>query len=189
MARHVVHHGGLDWDFSKLHTMPIDPEFTRLVESFLASVLASDSPNKGWKLPETTLVLPWIVRMFPDISYVYWTRDPRDSILGAHLTDDLATFGVPYDVTDDLYERRAISWQYQYQIMHATPRPAKSIDVQFEDFVLCQEDTLGRLEAFFGLPLARIAVHPETVGRWRSAEQPLNYAFFPPETLYGGSTP
>jgi hypothetical protein len=33
MSRHVIHNGGLEWDFSKLHTMPIDPEFTRLVES------------------------------------------------------------------------------------------------------------------------------------------------------------
>src|SRR5690606_2139230 len=26
IARHVVHKGGVKWDFSKLHTMPIDPE-------------------------------------------------------------------------------------------------------------------------------------------------------------------
>src|SRR5512145_474234 len=60
MARHVVYLGHQRWDFSKLHTMPIDPAFTRLIESFLASVLHSDAPRKGWKIPETTLVYPWI---------------------------------------------------------------------------------------------------------------------------------
>ena len=39
LARHVEYRGGLEWDFSRLHTMPIDPAFTRLIESFLASVL------------------------------------------------------------------------------------------------------------------------------------------------------
>ena len=97
MARHVVHKGGLEWDFSKLHTMPIDPEFERLVRSYLASVLTTDADNRGWKLPETTLIYPWIVRMFPDIHYIHWSRDPRDSILGGHVTDDLADFGIQYE--------------------------------------------------------------------------------------------
>src|SRR5512143_3398072 len=62
MSRHVRYLGNPRWDFSKLHAMPIDPEFTRLIESFLASVLGSDAARKGWKIPETTLVYPWIVR-------------------------------------------------------------------------------------------------------------------------------
>ncbi|MEI6914406.1 MAG: hypothetical protein WCL39_04670, partial [Armatimonadota bacterium] len=54
MGKYVKHLGNLNWDFSALHTMPIDPAFTRLVESFLASVLSSSAEKKGWKLPETT---------------------------------------------------------------------------------------------------------------------------------------
>jgi hypothetical protein len=184
MARHVVHKGGLEWDFSRLHTMPIDPAFTRLVESYLSSVLGSDAERKGWKLPETTLILPWIVRLFPDIHYIYWVRDPRDSILGAHVTDDLADFGVPYEHTDDLRLRRAISWRYQYSIMAATPPPARQIHVRFEDFVLKQEVTLGRLEGFLGFPLAQIEVRPESIGRWRTAEGTHDFEFLPREALY-----
>ena len=76
-ARHVVYRGNCQWDFERLHTMPIDPAFRRLVEEYLASVLASDAPDKGWKLPETILCFPWIVRLFPQIHYILGTRSPR----------------------------------------------------------------------------------------------------------------
>lgn len=177
MARHVKHLGGLQWDFSRLHTIPIDPEFRRLVESYLSSVLCSESVSKGWKLPETTLIYPWIVRMFPEARYIHWSRDPRDSILGAHLTDDLADFGVPYDHTDDVRLRRAISWKYQREIVKSTPSPTNTIEVRFEDFVLDQERTLARLEEFLGIPLTRIEVRPESVGRWKTADGAVAFDF------------
>lgn len=179
MSKHVIHKGGLCWEFSQLNDMPIDPEFIRLVESYLSSVLGSDSVNKGWKLPETTLIYPWIVRMFPDIKYIHWVRDPRDSILGRHLTDDLADFGVPYEKTDDLLMKRAISWKYQREIMKATPVPKNLIEVKFEDFVLSQESVLSRLEEFLGITLAKIEVRPDSVGRWRNDDswKPISYIF------------
>ena len=186
MARHVVHLGGLKWDFSKLHAMPIDPEFTRLVESYLSSVLGSDSEKKGWKLPETTLIYPWIVRMFPEAYFIHWSRDPRDSILGAHLTDNLADFGIPYDATDDLRLKRAISWKYQREIVKATPPPLHTIDVRFEDFILDQERTLARLEEFLGIPVARIEVRPESVGRWKTAEGQVNFDFLTDDMMQLG---
>jgi hypothetical protein len=185
-GRYVTHLGGLQWDFSALHQMPIDPAFTGLVESFLASVLGSQSEYRGWKLPETTLILPWIVRLFPEVRYIYWTRDPRDSILCSHLTDDLADFGVTYEKTDDLARMRAISWQYQFEIMKQTPSPAHRLDVRFEDFVLRQRDTLERLEGFLGLPMAKIPVRSEAVGRWRSAPDAASFDFFPREALFDG---
>jgi hypothetical protein len=181
MARHVKHSGGLTWDFGALHTMPIDPEWTQLIESYLTSVLNSDAEHRGWKIPETTLVYPWIARMFPDIKYIYWIRDPRDNIAAGHATDDLNRFHVPYDATDDERERRAISWKYQSEIFKATPRPANLIEVRFEDFVLKQEDTLSKLEDFLGIPLARIPVRPESVGRWRTAEGRTEFPFFKDE--------
>ena len=184
MARYVEYRGGLEWDFSRLFTMPIDPAFTPLVESFLASVLGSDAERRGWKLPETVLVLPWIIRLFPEIYYIYWMRDPRDCILGYHVTDDLADFGVPYEHTEDLRLRRAISWKYQYDLMRATPSPQRRLDVRFEDFVLEQEHTLTRLEAYLGFPLARIPVRPDAIGRWRTAEGQYDFDFFPREVLF-----
>jgi hypothetical protein len=183
MARHVVHLGKNRWDFSRLHSMPIDPAFQRLIESFLASVLSSDAPRKGWKIPETTLVYPWIARMFPDIHYIYWVRDPRDCILGQHVTDDLSAFGIPYDKTDDVRLRRAISWEYQVEIVKATPRPRNVLTVRFEDFVLDQNRTLKRLEQYLGFPLARIPVRPETVGRWKQDDGVHFFDFFLPDLI------
>ena len=180
MARHVGWRGGLEWDFSVLHTMEIPAEFTDLIRSYLRSVLESPAPLKGWKIPETTLVYPWILRMFPDIKYVFWIRDPRDCVIGSHVTDHLGDFGIEYPPTDDERLRRAISWKYQYDLVTATPPPANWIEVRFEDFVLRQEETLARLEAFLGIRMARIPVRPEAVGRWKKDAHRHFFDFFEP---------
>ena len=129
-------------------------------------------------------MLPWIVRMFPDARYIYWTRDPRDNVLSSHLTDDLADFGVPYEHTDDPICRRAISWQYQFEIMKNTPFPTHRLEVQFEDFVLHQPETLQRLQAFLGIPMATIPVRPDSIGRWKGDPECTAFGMFPPESLY-----
>ena len=186
MARHVVYLGENRWDFSKLHTMPIDPAFMRLVESFLASVLASDAPRKGWKLPETTLIFPWIARLFPDIHYIYWIRDPRDCILGNHFTDDLADFGIAYEKTDDPHLQRAISWKYQAELVKATPKPKFWHPVRFEDFVLKQDETLAQLGEYLGFPLEKIPVDPKPVGRWKASSSPHDFDFLRADLIEHG---
>jgi len=179
MAKQVQWNGDLSWDFSNLNTCDIDPEWDRLIESYLEDILNDKrSEHKGWKLPETTLVYPWIVRKFPDAKFIHWIRDPRDSILSNHRTDDLADFDIPYPKTEDLRERRAISWYYQYQLMKAVPAPENMITVRFEDFVLKQEETLGRLEDFLNIPLARIIVRKDPIGRWKTDEERHNFDFF-----------
>ena len=169
-AKYVKWTGGLSWDFSRVMKMDVDPEFEEKVETYLADVMAYESPYRGWKLPETTLIYPWIVRLYPEIRYIHWIRDPRDGILAPHRTDDLRQFGIAYPATEDTRRQRAISWLYQYQLMKATPRPANLLTVRFEDFVMDQEETLRRLEGFLGIPLSRIVVRPEAVGRWKKAE-------------------
>ncbi|MCD6302496.1 MAG: sulfotransferase, partial [Anaerolineae bacterium] len=169
--------GDLSWDWSRVLATDPPAEFTELVATYLQSVLSSDAPHRGWKIPETTLCIPWIQRMFPDAKYIYWMRDPRDSIIGAHVTDDLRKFGIDYPETNDVRERRAISYIYQYYLMQATPKPAQWIEVRFEDFVLRQEETLARLEAFLGIPLARIPVRTDPVGRWKRDDGDHSFSF------------
>jgi hypothetical protein len=180
LAPHVKWLGDLKWDFSALHTMPIPDEFKRRLDTFLKSVHASRAEHRGWKIPETTLVYPWVRRLFPDIKYIFWIRDPRDCIIGGHMTDDLRDFGIQYPVTDDERRRRAISWKYQYDLVKATPKPVDWIEVRFEDFVLRQEETLKRLEKFLGIPLARIPVRPEVIGRWKTDTETHDFDFFEP---------
>jgi len=190
LARFVRWKGDLQWDWSALHSMEIPEEFTRLIQRYLRTVLKNDSQFKGWKIPETTLVFPWIYRMFPEIKYIFWIRNPRDCILGHHLTDDLNDFGIPYPPTEEERLRRAISWKYQYDLVQAMPKPAHWIEVRFEDFVLKQEETLQRLEDFLGIKLARIIVRPETVGRWKLDGGVNYYDFFEPAMLqYGYEIP
>ncbi len=165
---YVKWQGGLNWDFSALHTMEIPPKFQELIRRFLQTVLESPADHRGWKIPETTLAFPWIRRMFPQIKYIFWIRDPRDCVIGGHLTDNLRDFAIEYPETADERERRAISWKYQYDLVKATPRPENWIEVRLEDFVLRQEETLTRLEKFLGIPLARIPVKPEALGRWKT---------------------
>ena len=110
-ARHVSWRGGLSWDFEGVVDGDVDPEFTRLAEAYLSDVLGDRSQHTGWKLPETTLVFPWIARMFPEARYVHLIRDPRDCILSGHMTDDLADFGIDYDRTDDVREESVGRWK------------------------------------------------------------------------------
>ena len=177
LSKYVKWEGNLSWNFEPLFTMPIDPKFEELINTYLSDVLNNTSINRGWKIPETTLIYPWIIRMFPDIRYIHWIRDPRDCILGSHKTDNLMDFGVEYSLTDDIYERRAISWYYQYQLMKATPKPKHLIQIRFEDFVLKQEETLKLLEDFLGFSLGRIIVRPEAVYRWKRKEKPCPLPF------------
>ena len=167
LAQYVDWEGGLSWNFSRLFSEEIPNEFTDLISDYLQDVLNNKSEHKGWKIPETTLIYPWIQRMFPDIKYIHWVRDPRDGILSGHKTDDLRDFGIQYELTDDIRKRRAISWYYQYQLMKATPEPKNWIKIRFEDFVLHQEETLEKLEAFLGFPLGRIIVRKAPVERWK----------------------
>ncbi len=190
LARYVRWLGDLEWDWSDVLSNGINPEFVSLIEQYLVSVRESPAVNKGWKIPETTLVFPWIVRMFPDIRYIFWIRNPRDCIIGGHITDDLQEWAIPCPMADDLRLRRAISWKYQYDLVRATPKPENWIEVRFEDFVLKQEETLQRLEDFLEMKLARIPVNPDAVDRWKLDTGVNYYDFFAPAMLeYGYEIP
>ncbi len=189
-GRYVKWNGDLSWDFGRVHAVDIPERFINLFNRYLETVLNHRGNLKGWKIPETTLVYPWIVRMFPDIHYIFWIRNPRDSIIGRHRTDDMRDFGIQYPETDDERLRRAISWQYQYDLVKSTPKPKRWIEVRFEDFVTKQEETLERLEAFLEIPLARIIMRQDTINRWQHDEGVNYFDFFEPAMLeYGYEIP
>jgi hypothetical protein len=188
-AKYVDWKGESEWDFSQVLASDIPSEFTKLIEKYLESVLKDKSEHKGWKIPETTLVYPWIQRMFPEAKYIFWIRDPRDCILQQHKTDDLRDFAIHYSPTDDLRLRRAISWKYQYDLVKVTAKPSNWLEVRFEDFVLKQEETLQRLEDFLNIKLARIIIRPDAVDRWKQDKGVHYFDFFEPAMkAYGYET-
>jgi len=164
---YVKYLGGFKWDFSTVLEMEPPDEFVSLVKNYLECVLNSDEENKGWKLPETILAYPWIVKMFPDNKYIYLIRDPVDCILGEHPTDDLSLYNVP--VGDGVFEskkvQKIISWKYQFEIFKATPKPKNLIEIRFEDLVVNQERTLKKLEDFLKQPMTKIKMNPDPAGR------------------------
>lgn len=174
ISRHIPWLGGLEWDFGPVQTMPIPREFTQLVDRYLSSVLASPASRVGWKLPETTLCYPWLKRLYPDIRYIFWVRNPRDAIVNPHLTDDLSEFGIQYPETDDPYLQRAISWKYQDDLVAASGRPEHHITVRLEDFITHQDRELARLEEYLGFPLARVPLRTDPIDRHkRTPEVPF----------------
>lgn len=187
---YVTWEGGLSWNWDAARDAEIPDAYTQHLEAYLESVLESKAAHRGWKLPETTLVLPWIIRRFPDAKYILWTRNPRDCILGRHLTDDLHDFNVDYPETEDDRQRRAISWKYQYDLVADTPKPENWLEVRFEDFVLRRDKTLARLEDYLGFELARIPVRREAVDRWK-LDDGINYYDFlaPAMQRYGYDIP
>lgn len=180
IARHIPWKGGLEWDFGPVQKTTIPAEFRQLIERYLATVMASPAPHKGWKIPETTLCYPWIKRMFPEIRYIFWVRNPRDCIIGGHLTDDLADFGIEYPATGDVTTKRAISWKYQDDLVRATGPAGHWLKVRFEDFVLHQDRELTRLEDYLGFKLARIPLKREPVGRHKRDPAGKLYDFLVP---------
>ena len=180
IARHVRWPGGLEWDFSRLHTMHIPPEFEPLIQSYLQSVLTSPAEHKGWKIPETTLTFPGSsgCSRMSGTSSGSVTRATASSASTSRTTSAIGVLPVRPPRTPAC--RRAISWKYQYDLVSATPRPRNWIEVRFEDFVQRQDETLARLESYLGVKLVRIPVNLEAVGRWKTDTGPNYYGFFAP---------
>jgi len=168
----IGEHMKLPWDFSAFPETP-SVEFVKKMECYLAPILNHKEP-RGWKLPETTLMYPWIVKMFPDAHYIHWVRNPLDSIQGEHVTDDLKRFNVPtFPIDnpsliskDNILNKRYQSWLYQEALIECTPRPRKFLSVWFEDFILKQEETIRKIEKFLNIPLVYIPVDKKAVGRY-----------------------
>ena len=188
LANYVKWKGQLSWDFSRLFTAEIPNDFKQLVDEYIADIFKRPKNQimAGWKLPETTLIYPWIVRLFPNAKYIHWLRDPRDCVITQHLTDELENLGIEYPSTDFIRKKRAISWYYQYELIRATPQPKHLLLVRYEDFVLKQEETLARLEEFLEVPLARVILRKDSIGRWKTDKGKHFFPFFKPALIENG---
>ena len=65
--------------------------------------------------------------------------------------------------------------------MHDTPAPAHVLAVRFEDMVFHQDETLARLEKFLGIPMAKIEMRTDSVGRYKTDDGVHMFPFFQTE--------
>lgn len=169
-GKYVEYKGNNRWDFTRLINDDIDKDFEPLLNEFLKDVLSTSS-TRGWKLPETTLVYPWVIRLFPDIKYIRWVRDPRDNIANGHPTDRLKEWNIDCDEGTNIYEDRAISWIYQWELMEATPDPKHLIKIKFEDYILKHDEISEQLEDFLGIKLARLPMRKSSINKHKKNKE------------------
>lgn len=167
IMRYCRHTGGNNWDFNRLHTMPIDPAWKRAMEDYLSGVLAHRGLT-AWKLPETVFSYPWLVREFPEFRYVVLYRDPRDTIIKNHGTDALPEWGPEWEIPGGDYERRALSWVFQHRLIRSTPIPQHHTSFRLRDFVHSQPTVRANTARCLGLDgMPPYPGKPQVLGRYR----------------------
>jgi hypothetical protein len=158
-----------EWDFSELTSMPVPNEVIRHIEDYHAPHFDNQHEVQGWKLPETTLCLPWIVKLYPDAYYIHWVRDGRDNILKYHDTQHMDRWHIPHEVPENSRNEycRAVSWKYHEDLVQATPKPKYWLTMTLTEFVTNQERALDKLELFLGMDLVKIDVFEDAIGRYQ----------------------
>lgn len=178
-----------------------DPLLEDMLEAALLRHLAGYDPANGqrwgWKLCETTFILPVVSKLFANAQFVHLIRDGRDVAFSDH-TGPTDTFWrkVFFDRADILswrgmaltgpsYRRRphlfnAQHWLNSVRVGHAAALDLgeRCLELRYEDLCQRPEAGLARLHAFLGSGLgpglgiappamALPTVHSNSVGRFR----------------------
>ena len=172
----VFHVEGAKWDTSRLVLGDLPENFDSSLEKYLASLITAEG-KRGWKMPESSLIYPWLARRFPEMKFVYWVRDPRDVIQGPHITDIIASFDVPAPMLNDHRWNRVMSWMYQYQLFRDTPKPKNLLTLRYEDYMTSPRATAEKLGEFMGIEIRTLV--PARVERsklWKKLD-PKDYSY------------
>lgn len=170
-----------------------DPLLEDMLAVALARHLAGHNPTRrqrwGWKLCETTFILPVIAQLLPKARFIHLVRDGRDVAFSDHTgaTDDfwrkiifnradiVRWRGLPLDGRS--YRRQphlfnAQHWMNSVRVGHraAASLAGRCLELRYED--LCQRlaPTCARLFAFLDLgPMvtALPAIRSDSVGKFR----------------------
>jgi len=195
-SRQVSYSGDYVWDFTDANGSEIPQEFVTCVNTYVSQIKDLPEP-KFLKLPEVTLCYPWMQAMFPDATYVYWVRDPRDAL--RHLSDRLDIWnhwGIDRVALDDVVGEaaldeatrdappsvvQAMSWKYQYDIVKSVPEPERFITMRYEDFCIDHEQEVARLAEFLGMELEPLGdISLDGVYKWTRENDHKTYEFLTP---------
>jgi hypothetical protein len=134
----------------------------------------------GWKLPETMLVVPQVLRAFPRARVVHLVRHPVTTALRrTHMTSRLdnpvgvAVLAAAYRALgrdpaaiagDDVPTHNAISWNFQVRAvldaLDARPPGVRVLQLRYEDVCADVPRALARIAAFLGRPVPVSAALP-----------------------------
>ncbi len=133
----------------------------------------------GWKLPETTLIVPQIIECFPQARFVHLVRHPvtsccRRSHMTSRLDNPIGAVALPaaYDYigrsrgkigTDPIHIHNAASWAYQVDIalsaLETISDANRNYLIKFENLCDNPAATLEELNCFLGLNNAFANTH------------------------------
>ncbi|MBL4587186.1 MAG: sulfotransferase [Flavobacteriales bacterium] len=165
-GKQVVYKGNYEWDFTNTTTTKIPDEFLQLMTEYLSVLIKSNASKVGWKIPNSTLIYPWLVRLLPKASFIHWVRHPEGSTSVMTGVDRLEKWNVPcrkFLFHDWNYKVRAASWKYHYDIVNDTPRPDNFLQIRFEDYISNQNSTKLLVEEFVGVSLKTLELNRSKV--------------------------
>ena len=158
-GQQVIYKGNYHWDFTNAVRADIPIRFKQLLESYLQSLIQSNRQPLGWKIPENTLIYPWLCRLLPKATFIYWVRHPEGSCGRMAGVDRLEKWGIPckkFWFHEWNYKIRVVSWKYHYDIVMHTPRPQNFLRIRFEDYVQQQDRSRKAVEELIGYELKNI---------------------------------
>jgi hypothetical protein len=161
-GKYVKYLGNHEWDFEYAHSVEIPQAFINLLTSYLKPLIESKDEMVGWKIPNNTLIYPWLVRLLPNATFVLWSRHPEGATKKMTGVDRLEKWNIPckkFLLHDFNTKIKVVSWKYHYDIVNQTPKSKNYIELRFEDYVLNQETSKLALEKVIGKPLALVELN------------------------------
>ncbi|MFC2175875.1 sulfotransferase [Bacteroidota bacterium] len=171
---YVDYKGGYKWDFKRAVEANIPSDFIRLLEAYLSPLIDSGHQKVGWKIPNSNLIYPWLVKLLPEATFIHWLRHPEGVTSVMMGVDRLEKWNVPckkFLLHDWNYKVRAASWKYHYDIVRQTPLPKRFLEVRFEDFIADQPRVKQQIEEFAGVEMKTLDLNRDKVWKpkkdWR----------------------
>jgi|TARA_Y100000296_G_C5169546_1_gene256523 hypothetical protein len=175
----------VEWDFSKMISWGI-PKFVRKeMKDYLKDLDdhreydAFTDKLVGWKLTESNLIYPWLVRLYPDWYYIHLVRDVRDTMNRPELSDtdshtDLFNVkGYTSKPNKHKFPRnnlvRALNWKYQLDIVKCIEAP-NYMRITLEDLVMSHGETIKKISDFLGVEVNEGRPKKEVVESWKDRD-------------------
>ena len=165
-----------EWDFSRMLNEPIPLHFVDEMKGYLEDIESYGGEAVGWKLTESNLVYPWLVRLYPDWYYIHLVRDVRDCFFRPEQSDTLKhteSFNIPEYVPirnkntpPENHMLSALNWKYQIDIVKSIS-PKNYMRLTLEDLVMKQDEKLYELLHFLGFQLEKLPAKKKVVESWR----------------------